>query len=151
MADIAQPIVPADRERDLGAVLVDQCARDRHDVGRHARADIECLAVGRGLFQTEDRRVGHIVDIDEIARLAAVLEDIDSVSVFNPGREDGQDARVRVRQRLAGSVDVLIAEGNRGDANRGTDGHHELFLHLLGDAVDGRRVNRRVFGRPDQP
>ena len=62
-------------------------------------------------------------------------------------RENGKYAGVGVTQRLAGAVDVLVAERYRGNARRGARVEHQLFLRQLGDAIDGGGRRGIVFSR----
>ena len=55
-----------------------------------------------------------------------------------------------ITERLSGPVNVLITESHRSNPDRGTDGHDQLFLHLFGYTIYGRRMNGRILGRSDQ-
>ena len=110
MTDIAEPIVTRNCHGNVDTIIFLQCIGHRQNIGRHPRSNIEGVARYPFSLQAENRGVRHIVDIDEVARFASVLENIDSVSVLDAGGEDRQNARIGIAQRLARAVHVLVTE-----------------------------------------
>lgn len=136
MPDIPQPIVSADAYRHFGPVLLDQSIGHGQHVGRHASPHIKGVPVRGFFFEPEDGGIYNIVNIDKIPRFSPVLKDVDRVAVLDPGREDGEYSGIRIGERLARPVDVLVPVRDGCDPDGRADAHHELFLHLFGDPVD---------------
>ena len=96
--DVSKPIVPCNRTRHLNPVLCHQSLCNCLDGSKFPRPDIERMSVAGILQQPEDRSVGHVFDIDEIARLLPVLEEVYLIVVLDDGRENREDAGVWVRE-----------------------------------------------------
>ena len=76
-------------------------------------ADVDDATVGTVAVEREPARARNVVDADEVAPLAAVLEDQRRPAVQEPRGEDREHAGVGVRQRLARAVDVEEAQRDR--------------------------------------
>ena len=150
MTDIAEPIVTRNCHGNVDTIIFLQCIGHRQNIGRHPRSDIEGVPRYPFSLQAENRGVRHIVDIDEVARFASVLENIDSVSVLDTGGEDRQNARIGIAQRLARAVHVLVTKRYGLHSDTLANQMDELPLYLLGDSVHRIGMDRRVFRRRDQ-
>src|SRR5438128_159831 len=91
MADVADPALADDLRIDVVA------AHCPGELGRHlgdravvARADVEHLADRLGKLERLGEGPGDVPDIDEVAALAAVLEDHRLLAVEEPRGEDGE-------------------------------------------------------------
>ena len=92
-----------------------------------------------------------VADVDEVARLFAVLEDDRGPPVEEPRREDRRHAGVRVRERLPGAVDVEEPQRHGGDAVRGPGDQRQLLVVALGDGVDRGGNQGLVLPGADPP
>ena len=91
--------------------------------------------------------IGLVADVHEVAALAPVLEHQRRLPVPQAGGEDGEHARVRVRQGLARPVDVEQAErAGLHAVGAGDDQRHPL-LDVLVEGVDGGEVRRLALRR----
>ncbi len=125
----------------LGRHLADRAVGAAADVERAARRLRQDERVGEG--------AGDVRHMDEVAPLLAVLEDHRRLAVQQPRGEDGEHAGVRVRQRLAGAIDVEQAQAHALDAiGRGHDVRRPLLDELV-ERVDRRQRRPLPFGRGD--
>ncbi len=89
---------------------------DLQDGAVLAAADVEHLPRRAGMFQREHEGACDIVDVDEVAALAAVLEHHRALPVQEARGEDGEHAGVGIRERLAGPVDIEQPQRDAFDA-----------------------------------
>src|SRR5207249_3683342 len=103
--------------------------------------------------QGEDVGPGDIGDVDEVPRLAPVLEDVRGPTGGQGAAEDRRHAGVGRVPGHAGPVDVVVAEGDDGGTGVAAPQAAEVLLVQLGGGVDvagvgGRRlVDRRPCHR----
>ena len=146
MAYVPQPVIAADGNGDIHTVTLFQSIGDRKHIRSDTCPDVERMTGYSRNGQPKNRSIDDIVDIDEIPGFLSVLENIDSVAVLDAGGEDGEYASVGIGKRLPGAIDILITERDGFDAETFADHVHQLPLHLLGDAVDGPRMDCGIFG-----
>ena len=148
MAHVAGPVVAGHlglrTARGLGEELGH--AQDRH---RRARADVvRRPRLGRSLGDRVDReQVGarDVVDVHEVAHLAAVLEDPRRLARLERGAEDRCDAGVRGVARHARAVDVVVPQPD--GARPGLPGPRQrvVLLGQLARRIAAARVQPRVL------
>src|ERR1700752_1153253 len=73
----------------------------------------------------------------EIAAFLAILKENDLFSLPDPIGEYGQNASVRVVQRLAFSINVLQPENQERDTGGVGDNSHQVLLGQLGSRIHG--------------
>ena len=98
---------------------------------------------GRG--EGEHVGPGDVVDVDEVAALAAVLEHQRRLAGREAAAEEAGHTGVG---RVAGhprSVDVVVAQGGDGDAVLASEGRAEVLLVELGRGVHVAGIGRRVL------
>src|SRR5262249_19231821 len=150
VADVAFAVLACDLRLDSFAQTLGQHPHHFFDRSRVARADVGGLVICAVGFERQQVGLNNVADVDEIARLFAVLEDHRLLVVQQPRREDGADAGVRIRQRLARPVNVEITQRDCRYAISPPDDQAELLLILLRDGVDRRRNQRLLFGGSDR-
>ena len=146
MADVAEPVLAGDLDgRRRVAMCGAQGARHLADAARRARAHVE--GAGRRLGRQQRQQVGlrDVAHVDEVAQLAAVLEDAGRAAGGQSVGEDRGDAGVRGVARHPRPVDVVVAQ--RGDRHPGLarEGEREMLLVELRRRVHVARVGRRVL------
>ena len=142
MADVARAKLVHDLRCDLLAEPARDHLGDLADRGRPAGADVQRPPVGAAVSQRESAAACDIAHVDEVARLAPILEDERRAVVQQARREDRSDARVGIGERLPFAVDVEEPERNRGNPVGGADGEHHLLVVALADRVDGGRPQK---------
>ncbi len=100
-------------------------------------------------LQRHGVRGGHVPYMDEVAALAAVLEDPGGLPAGQGRTEEGGDTRVRGVAWHPGPVHVVVAQRHRAAARRAGPGRGQVFLGEFGRGVHIARVGRRVLR--DQP
>src|SRR5207253_7584087 len=115
MADVPGAVLLHDLGLDLLAEPAGDHLGDLEDRGRSAGAEIEGAPVRTVTGESERAAPRDVADVDEVPRLAAVLEDERRAVVEDARREDGGDAGVGVRERLPLAVDVEEPEGDGRD------------------------------------
>src|SRR5262245_24205951 len=108
VTDVALAVFACDLRIDFLAQPLGQHPHHLFDRSRLARADVDRLVICAVGFERQQVCLNDVADVNEIARLFAVFEDHRLLVVQQPRREDGADARVRIRQRLARPVDVEV-------------------------------------------
>ena len=85
VADVAQSIAPGDG-RIMSAERLGQRLRHLPDGGDPRRTDVEWRDAGPEVrARGGDRRHRHVVYVDEVAALSAVLEDLGRLTLFQTG------------------------------------------------------------------
>ncbi|SCF92604.1 hypothetical protein GA0115280_119978 [Streptomyces sp. Cmuel-A718b] len=97
-------------------------------------------------LQSRRVRRRHIVDVDEVAPLAAVLVDPGGLAARQGGAEERGDTGVRGVARHARPVHVVVAQGHRPAAGGPRPGGGQVLLGQLGRRVHVARIRRRVLG-----
>src|SRR5437660_12795822 len=106
MADVACTKLVYDLRLDLLAEPARDHLCDLGDRRRPAGADVQRPPVGAALSERESAAARDIAHLDEVARLAPILEDERRAVVQQARREDRGDARVGIGERLPFAVDV---------------------------------------------
>ena len=75
--------------------------REGADFGGMPGTDIEDASIGAVIHRDQQIGPGDILDINQIARLVTVLKHNRGQIVHQSGAENGDDARVRIEERLA--------------------------------------------------
>ena len=110
-------------------------------------------APGHGLAggEREDVRAGDVAHVDEVAQLAAVLEDARRAAGRQRAGEDRRDAGVGRVARHPRPVDVVVAQRGDRHARLAAERRREVLLVQLRRGVDVARVRRRVLGDALRP
>ncbi len=116
---------------------------DEIAMARSARAaDVEHLAVARVGRARPQERVDDVVDVDEVAHLRAVAEDLDLLSLERQPDEPADEALAVVPDQLPRAVDV-------GQPQRaGADAEHVVVDDVV--VLAGGLVDAVDVGRPDE-
>ena len=94
----------------------------------------------------------HVVDVDEVPHLAAVLENPWRLASFDCRSEDRRDAGVRRVARHHRAVDVVVAQRDDRAARRLRPGQRVVLLGRLARRVQAARPQRRVLAhQPPAP
>ncbi|CAM5674461.1 hypothetical protein SBADM41S_01549 [Streptomyces badius] len=149
MAYVAEAVLPG-HHRVRPAVRVGQRGGHLADGVRLTAAGV-VRGEGRGPplpHRLQRRRVRrrHIVDVDEVAPLAAVLVDPGGLAARQGRAEERGDPRVRGVARHARPVHVVVAQGDRPAAGRPCPGGGQVLLGQLGRRVHVAGIRRRVLG-----
>jgi hypothetical protein len=110
-------------------------------------ADVENGARGSVVLEGEKERLGDVLHMDEVAALSAVLEDHRGLPVVEPRRKNREDARVGVRERLAGAVDVPEPQRHALHPVGRRKRQGQALLDVLGQRVDGGEGRALPLGR----
>ncbi len=137
VADVSFAKGAADADGGAATEEAVDVLRDLPDRGGLAGADVERVAGRAGQIDAVGGGAYHIADVDEVTAFLAVFKDVDGFANAGEIGEDGEDAGVRIAERLARAEDVLVAQGKGGDAEHGAEEHGHLLLHLLGEAIEG--------------
>jgi hypothetical protein len=130
--DVARTPLSGDGECRLLPELVTEDRRRRLEHGRRLPApDVEDLDAGDRLLERPEHGPDDVVDINEIAKLGAIFVDGDRLAGEHSRRDDRQDTCVRILERLPRTIDVLEPEDRAGQAVRGGELEHKLFLDQL--------------------
>ena len=109
VADVAEAEGAGHLDLHVPAITLDKRARDSEHVGGQAGADADHFAGRLRSEKCQAGRLDDVIDEHEVTALPAILEDVDWVPVQNTCREDRQDARIGVLQRLPWPINVLVA------------------------------------------
>ena len=131
--------------RDVHAELADEGLGHVQHADAPPGAEVDRLVVGGVGLERQQQALHDVLDVDEVAALAAVLEDHRRLAVQQPAAEDGGHAGVGVGQRLARPVDVEEAEGDGGDAVGPAHRQAHLLLVALRHRVDRGRAQRLLL------
>src|SRR3546814_12173308 len=120
VADVAWP----ESTRDAGAsanayFFLQQVNNFRHGM-TIARPHVDNVVGGCRHVQRHSKRLGHIVDVDEVPAFLAILEDVNIATLLERVGKDRQDAGIGITKRLPRTVDVLQTEGDEGNPDGGT-------------------------------
>ncbi len=88
---------------------------------------------------------GHVVDVDEVPGLAAVLEHLRGLPGGQGAPEDRRHPRVGRVPRHPRPVDVVVAEGDDGCPRLSAPQGAQVLLVELGGGVDVAGIERRVL------
>ena len=143
MPYVAQAIF-AGHDRRRPAQAAAQLRRHLADGHHPRRADVQRRQPYRepGLKRREHRR-GHIGDMDEVAPLAAVLEDARRLATQQAVGEDRRDSGVRSVSRHPRAVDVVEAEGGDGSCGLPAPDRRQLLPVRLRCRIGVARIQRR--------
>src|SRR5713101_1057337 len=94
---------------------------------RPARADVEHRRLGGNAIHRENKRADHVADIDEIASLATIAQDIDVLPARDPIAEDRDDTGIGRPRILAWPVDIEEPQPGGRHAVDGA-GHSRMLL-----------------------
>src|SRR5262245_26379553 len=150
MADVAFTVFSCDLRLDLHAQPFGQHPHHLPDRRPLAHADVDRLVIGAIGFERQQVGLNDVADVNEIARLPAIFIDYRLLVVQQARREYGADACIRIRERLARSVNVEITQRDHRYAVSPPDYQAELLLVLLGDGVDRSWKQRLLFAGPDR-
>jgi hypothetical protein len=97
VADVADAGFPRDLRLEVGAVhRLREIVRDLAHRAVDPRADVVDVARRLRLLQRQHEGLRHVLHMDEVAPLPAVLEDHRAGAVEDAGGEDGEHARVGI-------------------------------------------------------
>ena len=77
------------------------------DGRRGTRPDVDATCLSRGFCDRGEQRLDDIVYVDEIAHDLPIFVDFQRALLARPSCEKSDYSGVRIRQRLARSVDIL--------------------------------------------
>ncbi|GAA1886049.1 hypothetical protein GCM10009814_15000 [Lapillicoccus jejuensis] len=137
-ADVAVAEPPGHLRR-RGVVPGGDPARQVVDARRGAGPDVDGPRRYGVLRHGREERPCDVADVDEVAQDGAVLVDRDRLASAREAREERDDPRVGVAQRLARTVDVLQPQHDRLDADGERPGPQDVLLRELRRAVHARR------------
>src|SRR5262245_8794416 len=107
--------------------LREQTADSAHRCG-HASADINRLVIRTVALERQQVRLHDVAHVDKVSRLFTIFKDHRTVAIQQARRKDRTHARVRIRERLPGPIDVEVAQRNRRHSIRPADRKTKLFL-----------------------
>src|SRR5690606_37888306 len=111
VTDVADPELAGEGRQEAGfAERRGQPGRRVMDGDLLVVGYVEDLPAGAPGLESEHAAPRDVADMDEVAPLEPVLEDHRRPVVEAAGGEDGEYARIGVRKRLAGAVDVEEAQ-----------------------------------------
>ena len=113
--------------------------------GRNAAADV-VQPTRRRCFSRGEQRLYDVADVDEVARLAPVPEDLRLLPAAQPVQEDRDHAPLERRQ-LARAVDVRQAAGDVSGAIQPVPGGEVRFASDFRGRVRRKRLRFVVFAR----
>ena len=137
---VAEPVLAGHRGRQVGAVLAP------HDLGelpggdRLAAADVEHPAHRALVRQHQHVGVHHVVDVDVVADVAAVLVQRRRLAEQVAQAEDAAGAGVGVVDRLPRALDDAVPQRDGRDAVPAAEVDRDHLLAELGHAVGVLRV-----------
>ena len=145
---VAEPVAAGDR-RASGPSPATSAGdvEDRDRATRSRRCTPSRRRVGASTTASQRQQVGpgDVVDVDEVAHLAAVLEDPRRLAALERGAEHRRDPAVRRVPGHPGAVDVVVAQGDRRAAGLAGPGRRVVLLGQLAGGVAAARVEPGVL------
>src|SRR5262249_25501244 len=151
--DESEGVVDACQIREVVAnISLAKCATDgnrriaakmSHDLLRNVQ--YSCCRAGANIKAVNHRPwianappsgLDDVIHIDEISALQPVLEDFDGRAGSRQFGEDGQDSSVRIAQRLARAIDILVSQRTRRNIMSVGEHLNHLFLNIFCEAIE---------------
>ena len=150
MAHVAGTEAAGDLRLDVATGAGGDPAGHVEDRGRAAGADVVRREAGHpladDLLQRQHVGAGDVVDVHEVARLAAVLEDLRRFTALEGGAEHRGHAGVGGVARHHRAVDVVVAQRHRGRTGLAHPRRGVVLLRQLARGIAAARVEPRVLG-----
>src|SRR5262245_46723930 len=147
MAHLAGTELTLRERRDMNSERVGNQASDLADRDCPATTNVDWQAIELVCLRRQQVGAGDVFDEAEIARLGAVFIEDRRLLIEQTRAENGNDAGVRVEDRLARAISAGVTQSHRRNAGLLAPGQDELFLIHFGDGIDGLAAARRGLRR----
>src|SRR5215472_3159381 len=116
MAYVAHPVLAGERGGDVDAEHTAERQGDLTNRDRSAGGNVQSTSVGLGAVQSQQIGGDYVVNAHEVTHLLAIFKDKRRLLIEQPRSKDRGHAGVRVRERLARTIDVEVAKSNHRQA-----------------------------------